>query len=73
VLLNILTEHDYQDAFEHDRHAGNNASAQKRATLRVMVASRSKVSSWPDGCNNLRNYGEHSWINKSKAKGSISG
>jgi hypothetical protein len=40
-----LTEHDFQDAFKKNgRCDGNSAYAQKGTTLKVMVASRPKVS-----------------------------
>jgi hypothetical protein len=44
AVLNTLTEHDFQDAFQNGRSAGNGAYALKGTTSRVMVASRPKVS-----------------------------
>jgi hypothetical protein len=44
VVLNTLTEHDFQDAFKNCRSSGNDAYAWNEATLKVMVASRPKVS-----------------------------
>jgi hypothetical protein len=35
---------------------------QKGTTLRLMRASRPKVSSWPDGCTNPKNYMDTSSI-----------
>jgi hypothetical protein len=45
VVLNTLTEHDFQDEFKKGRSAGNSEYGQKETTFRVMVASRPKVSS----------------------------
>jgi hypothetical protein len=42
AVLNILTECDFQNAFENSISAGNNAYAWKGTTLRVMVASGPK-------------------------------
>jgi hypothetical protein len=42
--------------------AGKGAYVQKGTTSRVMVASRPKVSFWPDGSTNPRNYG-YQWYN----------
>jgi hypothetical protein len=47
AVLNTLTEHEFQDAFEkkkNGKHAGNSAYVQKGAISRVMVASRSKIN-----------------------------
>jgi hypothetical protein len=44
VVLNTLTEHDFQNAFKNGRSAGNDAYARKGTTSRVMVAIRAKVS-----------------------------
>jgi hypothetical protein len=44
VVLNTLTEHDFQDAFKKDRSYGNSACTQKRTISRVMMASMPKVS-----------------------------
>jgi hypothetical protein len=46
VVLNTLTERNFQDAFKNCRNAGNGAYAWKETTLMVMVmvASRPKVS-----------------------------
>jgi hypothetical protein len=44
AVLNALTEHDFQDAFKNGRSAGDGAYARKGTTLRMMVASRPKVS-----------------------------
>jgi hypothetical protein len=43
-VLNILTEHDFQDAFKNGRSAGNGAYSQKGTTSRVMMANMPKVS-----------------------------
>jgi hypothetical protein len=40
---------------EHSRSTGNSAYMQKGTTLRVMVASKPKVSFWPDGSTSPRN------------------
>jgi hypothetical protein len=57
VTLNDLTKHDPQVAFKNDRSAGNGVYMRKGTTLMVMGASRPKVSSSPDGCTSLGNYG----------------
>jgi hypothetical protein len=44
MVLNALTENDFQDAFKKGRSAENSANMRKRNTLRVMMASRPKVS-----------------------------
>jgi hypothetical protein len=44
AVLNTLTEHDFQDAYNNGRSAGNGAYARKGTTSRVMVPSRPKVS-----------------------------
>jgi hypothetical protein len=44
VVLNTLTEHDFQDASKNDTSTGNSAYVRKRTTSRVIVASRPKVS-----------------------------
>jgi hypothetical protein len=44
AVLNVLTEHDFQDAFKNSRSAGNDAYGRKGSTSRVMVTSRLKVS-----------------------------
>jgi hypothetical protein len=45
AVTHTLTEHEFQDAFKKDgRSTGNSAYARKGTTLRVMVASRPKVS-----------------------------
>jgi hypothetical protein len=56
-VLNTLTEHDFQDALQNSRSAGNDEHAQKGTTSRVMVASRPKISLWQDGSTSQRNYG----------------
>jgi hypothetical protein len=43
------------------RSTGNGAYTRKGTTLRVMVASRSKVSFWPNGSTSPGNYG---WLNE---------
>jgi hypothetical protein len=58
VVLNMLTEQDFRDAFNNGRSTGNSTYAQE-TTLRVMVASRPKVSFWPDGNTSPWNY---EWI-----------
>jgi hypothetical protein len=45
TMLNTLTELDFQHAFKNDRSAGYDAYARKGTILRVMVASRPRVSS----------------------------
>jgi hypothetical protein len=42
---------------KHGRSAGNGAYVWKGTTSRVMVASRPKVSFWPDGNTSPGNYG----------------
>jgi hypothetical protein len=59
AVLNILTEHDLQNAFKNDRSTGDGAYSRKGATSRVMVASRPKVIFWPDDPISHRNYGYH--------------
>jgi hypothetical protein len=44
VALNTLTEHDFQDDFKKWRSTGNGAYVRKWNTLRVIVASRPKVT-----------------------------
>jgi hypothetical protein len=44
AVLNTLTEHDFQDAFEKGRSAGNGAYVRKGTTSRVMVANSPKVN-----------------------------
>jgi hypothetical protein len=44
AVLNTLIEHNIQDAFKHGRTTGNSTYTWKGNTLRVMVASRPKVS-----------------------------
>jgi hypothetical protein len=62
AVLNSLTEHGFQDACTNSRSAGNGAYGQKGTTLRVMVASRPKASSCPDGRQSLGNYGWHNIV-----------
>jgi hypothetical protein len=45
AVLNTLTKHEFQDAFKNGRSTGNGAYAMKETISRVMVASRSIVSS----------------------------
>jgi hypothetical protein len=40
----MLTEPDFQDAFENGRYAENSAYARKRTASRLTVAIRPKVS-----------------------------
>jgi predicted Zn-dependent protease len=44
VMLNTLSEHNFQDAFKKWQKIGNGAYMQKETTSRVMEASRTKVS-----------------------------
>jgi hypothetical protein len=45
AVLNTLMEHNFQDAFKKNgRRAGSSAYAWNGTTLRVIVASRPKVS-----------------------------
>jgi hypothetical protein len=44
VVLNVLTEHDFQDAFKNGRSAGNGIYLWKGTTASLIVASRPKVS-----------------------------
>jgi hypothetical protein len=44
AVLNTVAEHDFQDAFKNGRSAGNCAYMWKGSTLRMMVASKPKVS-----------------------------
>jgi hypothetical protein len=58
AVLNILMEHGFQDAFlKNGRSAENGAYWWKETTLRVMVASRPKVSLLRDGSTSPGNYG----------------
>jgi hypothetical protein len=57
AVLNTLTEHGFHDAFKNDRSAGNGVYTQKGTTSRVMLASKPKVSYWPDGIISPRNCG----------------
>jgi hypothetical protein len=43
--------------FKNGRSAGNGAYAREETTSKVMVASRSKVSFWPDESTSPENYG----------------
>jgi hypothetical protein len=43
VVLNILTEHDFQDALKNCRSDGNDAYVRKGVISKVMVASRHQV------------------------------
>jgi hypothetical protein len=43
-MLNILTEHDFQDVFKNGRSVENGAYEQKGATSKEMEASRPKHS-----------------------------
>jgi hypothetical protein len=43
TVLNILTEHDFQDAFKNGRSARNRTYERKEITSRVTVDSRPKV------------------------------
>jgi hypothetical protein len=56
ATLNTITEYDFQDAFKSGINGGNGAFAWKGTTLRVMVASRPKVSVWPECNNSPRDY-----------------
>jgi hypothetical protein len=42
-VLNILTEHCFQDAFKQGRSTGNGAYSWHGATSRVMIARRPRV------------------------------
>jgi hypothetical protein len=42
AVLNILSEHDFQDVLKIDRNTGNSAMG-KGTTARVMVSSRTEV------------------------------
>jgi hypothetical protein len=44
VLLNTLTEHDFQDAFKNGRSSGNGVYAWKGTVSRMMMASKPKVN-----------------------------
>jgi hypothetical protein len=45
VMVNNLTEYDFQDAFKKNgKNAGNGAYTRKGATSRVMVVSMPKIS-----------------------------
>jgi hypothetical protein len=59
AVLNILTEHDFQDAYKNGRSTEKGAYLQKGTTFRVLVASRPKVSFWPDGSTSPWNYEYH--------------
>jgi hypothetical protein len=55
-VLNPLTENDFQNVFKNSRSAGNSAYSRKGATLRVMEASRPRVSFWTDDSTSPGNY-----------------
>jgi hypothetical protein len=57
VVLNTLTEHDFQNVFKNDRSSGNGAYRWKGITSRVMLASGPKVSFKADDGNSPGNYG----------------
>jgi hypothetical protein len=58
VLLNTLTQYDFQNAFKKNgRSTGNGAYAYMRTTSRVMVPSRPKVNFLPHGSTSPGNYG----------------
>jgi hypothetical protein len=44
TVPNSLTEHDFQDALQMSRNAGNGAYARMGTASRVIVARRLKVS-----------------------------
>jgi hypothetical protein len=44
AVLNTITEHDFQDAGQNGRNAGNGAYAKKGTILWLMVANRPRVS-----------------------------
>jgi hypothetical protein len=44
AVLKTLAEHDFQDAFQNCKSAGNGAYTRKGTTSRVMVAGTPKVS-----------------------------
>jgi hypothetical protein len=67
TVLNNLTKHDFQDAFKNDRSTGNGAYARKGVTLRVMVASRPKVTFSPDYSTSPRLNGILSFYNSRTA------
>jgi hypothetical protein len=56
VVLNTVTEYEFQVAFKNGGSAGNRAYAQNETTSKEM-ASRPKVSSSPDGSTSPGNYG----------------
>jgi hypothetical protein len=56
ALLNILIQHDFQNAFENGRITGKGAYVRKGTTSRAMVASRPKVRFCPDASSNPGNY-----------------
>jgi hypothetical protein len=44
AVLNTFTEHNFQEAFNIGRRAGNSAYARKGTTSKVIVAGTPKVS-----------------------------
>jgi hypothetical protein len=56
-VLNILTEHDFQDAFKNGKSSGDGAYALKGSTSGVMVARRPRVGFGRDGSTSPGNYG----------------
>jgi hypothetical protein len=54
-MLNTFTDHDFRMHLKSGRCAGNGAYARKATTLRVILASRTKVSFWADGCTSPGN------------------
>jgi hypothetical protein len=47
AVLNVLTEHDFQEVFKNGRSTGNGAYARNRTTSRVILLSQPKVRWWP--------------------------
>jgi hypothetical protein len=44
VVLNTLTEHNFQDGFKNWRSSGNYTYTWKGTTWKVMMASRPKIN-----------------------------
>jgi hypothetical protein len=57
AVLYTLAEHDFQDAFKNDRSDENGVYTREETTLSVTVASRLKISFWPNGSTSPGSYG----------------
>jgi hypothetical protein len=72
IVLNTLTEHDFQDAFKKSQEHWDGTYMWKGAASRVMVGSGPKVSFWQDGSTSPGNYGwllVVGWVTALQAEG----